>query len=435
MAPSPRLLLLALAGIVLSALPLFVQPSLWVVPALMWSVLAGAMAFDTWILWRAAPVVRATPPAALGVGDSFEIPVELELVAAPAALRATLRSEVQSPLASAGDTNLKAGVGKTPHIIRIDAPRRGKGELSAVWSRVDGPLGTMRRVERHELALPISVIPNAERVRELAVAHFGSQPTGGAHIQKRTGDGGELDYLEAYQPGMDLRKVDWKSTARHQNLQIRRFRSEQNQRIILCADTGRLMADPIEGVQRLDHAIHSMLLLASVALKGGDLVGVHGYDAQVRGWAPPGGGPRQLARVRKTLASLRAAPEETNHVIGVHHLLGHLKRRSLIVVFTEFTDSTTAELMIDHLAHLARRHLVVFVALDDPAIETPMLVAPKTASDLTRTIVAGELRQNRERVLRRLRRSGVDVISGPPGPAALRLLERYVRIKRRGLIG
>ena len=94
MAPSPRLLLLALAGIALSALPLFVQPSLWVVPAVMWSVLGGAMAFDTWILWRAHPIVRATPPAALGVGDTFDIPVELELSAVPTSLRATLRSEV-----------------------------------------------------------------------------------------------------------------------------------------------------------------------------------------------------------------------------------------------------------------------------------------------------------------------------------------------------
>lgn len=435
MAPSPRLLLLALAGIALSALPLFAQPSLWVVPAGMWAVLGSAMVFDMWILWRARPQVRATPPAALGVGGSFEIPVELELARVPGSLHATLRSEVEAPLTSNGDTNLKASAGKTPHMIRVAAPRRGKGELSAVWSRVEGPLGTMRRIERHDLSLPITVIPNAERVRELAVAHFGAQPIGGAHIQKRTGEGGELDYLEAYQIGMDLRKVDWKSTARHQNLQIRRYRSEQNQRIILCTDTGRLMADPIEGVERLDHAIHSMLLLASVALKGGDLVGVQGYDAQVRGWAPPSGGPRQLARVRRTLASFRAVPEETNHVVGVHHLLGHLKRRSLIVVFTEFTDSTTAELMVEHLAHLARRHLVVFVALDDPAIEKPMQVAPVAAVDLTRAIVAGELRQNRQRVLRRLSRSGVDVISGPPGPAALRLLERYVRIKRRGLIG
>ena len=435
MAPSPRLLLLALAGIVLSALPLFVQPSLWVVPAIMWTALGGAMGFDAWILWRARPALKANPPAALGVGDTFEIPVELELRATPASLHATLRSEVEPPLASAGDTNLKAGAGKTHQVVRIDAVRRGEGALSAVWSRVEGPLGTMRRIERHDLSLPIRVIPNAERVRELAVAHFGAQPSSGSHVQRRAGDGGELDYLEAYQLGMDLRKVDWKSTARHQNLQIRRFRSEQNQRIILCADTGRLMADPIEGVERLDHAIHSMLLLASVALKGGDLVGVHGYDAEVRGWTPPSGGPRQLARVRRMLSSLRTAPEETNHVVGVHHLIAHLKRRSLIVVFTEFTDPTTAELMVEHLAHLARRHLVVFVALDDPAVQEPMYLPPKTAVDLTRTIVAGELRHNRERVLRRLRRSGVDVISGPPGPAALRLLERYVRIKRRSLIG
>jgi len=71
----------------------------------------------------------------------------------------------------------------------------------------------------------------------------------------------------------------------------------------------------------------------------------------------------------------------------------------------------------------------------DPAIEEPLETLPREPSDLAAAAVAGGMRQDRQRVLRRLSRMGVDVISGPPGPAALQLLARYVHVKRRGLIG
>jgi uncharacterized protein (DUF58 family) len=107
----------------------------------------------------------------------------------------------------------------------------------------------------------------------------------------------------------------------------------------------------------------------------------------------------------------------------------------LVVVLTDFTDGTTAALMVDHLATLARRHLVVFVALDDPQIEEPLTREPAGLEDIARGVVACTLRADRHRVLRRIRRLGVRVIHAPPGSASLALVERYASIKRRGLIG
>jgi len=195
------------------------------------------------------------------------------------------------------------------------------------------------------------------------------------------------------------------------------------------------MSDPIDGIQRLDHAIHASMLLSRVALRSGDLVGLHAYADEPDLWVAPTAGIRHVSHITQACARLHPSPVETNHVVGMHRLLGMLRRRSLVVVFTEFTDPTTAELMVEHVGHIARRHLVVFVALDDPVVEEPLSVLPRTAEDLAASVVAGGLRQDRRRVLRRLQRMGVHVIHGPPGRATLDLLTRYVRIKKRGLIG
>ena len=106
----------------------------------------------------------------------------------------------------------------------------------------------------------------------------------------------------------------------------------------------------------------------------------------------------------------------------------------MVVVFTEFADSVTAELMLDHVARLARRHLILFVALRDPAIEVLELGAPRRLSDVHRAVVAAEEQGERDKVFERLRRAGVHVLDALPRQATVQLLNRYLDIKRRELV-
>lgn len=434
MLPAPRLMRAMVLGLAVAALPTLFGEALWVAPAAMWVVLAGLSLVDAWALARAHTEVVAALPRRVGVGA--DVRGELRLSRRGRLwLRATLRAETREPLTAADDVTLRLPGGTSAVALPLNAPRRGLGRLDAVWLRLDGPFRLLRKIERHEQKLEAEVVPNTERVRETLLAHFGAQRFGGVHVERRIGDGGDFDSLEGYEPGMDLRSVDWKTSARHQQLRVRRYRVEQNQRVIVCVDTGRLMAEPIDGLMRLDHAIHASLMLAQVALRSGDRVGAHAYDERPQTWVPPNGGLRQMARLEHGLAALRATPSETNHVLGVRQLLTRLRRRSLVVVFSEFADATTAELMIEHVGHLARRHLVVFVALDDPGLGSYLDVAPSRPEDLAAGVVSTQLVADRLRVLRRLSRMGVDVVHAPPGRAALALVERYVRAKRRSLIG
>jgi uncharacterized protein (DUF58 family) len=195
------------------------------------------------------------------------------------------------------------------------------------------------------------------------------------------------------------------------------------------------MAEPVETLSRLDHAIHAGLTVASSALRAGDLVGLHAYGAEPRLWIPPEAGARHLGSLVQACASLEPRDVETNHVLGLHDLLTRLKRRSLVVVLTDFADSITAELMVETIGKLAQRHLVVFFALEDPRVVELARQEPRAVESLAESVVASEHRSDRRRVLRRLSRARVDVVHGPPGPASLALLQRYVTIKRRGLIG
>jgi uncharacterized protein (DUF58 family) len=195
------------------------------------------------------------------------------------------------------------------------------------------------------------------------------------------------------------------------------------------------MADPLGPLPRLDHAVTSALLLAYVSLRLGDRVGLYGFDRAARVWAEPQGGMGAFPRLKALSAQLDYSTAETNFTLGLTDLSTRLRRRSLVVVFTEFVDTVTAELMVENLSRLARRQLVLFVALRDPALDEAALARPRRLGDVYRSVVASDFVRERERVIARLRRFGVQCVDAAPGEVSARLVNRYLDIKRRELVG
>jgi len=83
---------------------------------------------------------------------------------------------------------------------------------------------------------------------------------------------------------------------------------------------------------------------------------------------------------------------------------------------------------------LARRHLVLFVALRDPGVERRALAVPRTIPTLHQAVVADDFARERSVVIERLRRAGVHTIDATPQNFSAQLLNRYLDIKRRELI-
>jgi uncharacterized protein (DUF58 family) len=204
---------------------------------------------------------------------------------------------------------------------------------------------------------------------------------------------------------------------------------------VVAFDTGLRMREPLAGMPRLDHAIHAGLLLAYVALKTGDRVGTFAFDERVGTWLEPEGGVGAFPRLQKALTALEYSASETNFTLGLSSLATRLRRRSLVVIPTEFGDSVTAGLMVDAIGRLVARHVVVFVALRDPLVDEAAGESPETTGALYRAVVAADFAREREGVLKRLRRMGVHVIDALPSQVSVALVNRYLDVHRRELVG
>jgi uncharacterized protein (DUF58 family) len=433
--PTRRAVLLLAAGFPVALLLAVVDAALW--PA--WAAALGltvALLAAEGLLGRPVRAIdlAARPPAALYVGDQDVLTVEVA-----GAWKWRVRLEVvcdfDELLAAQPPVRTVAGT----QAARVEVPlvprRRGQAGVRSAWLQWHGPLGLLQWTEASALDLSVPVLPNVRAVRGAALRFFSSrQFLAGLKVERHLGDGSEFEALREHATGLDARAIDWKASARHHKLLGREYRAERNHPVVLAVDTGHLMSEPLQGIPRLDHAINASLLLAYVALKTGDRVGLFAFDDGVRLFAEPQGGVKAFARLQRQTARLSYSAAETNFTLGLVELSHRLRRRSLIVVLTDFVDTVTAELMIENVARLGRGHLVVFVALRDVATDALAAADPRDVPSLSRAVVAHDLVRERDVVLSRLRRRGVHCLDGPPATISTRLINHYLDVKRREMV-
>lgn len=331
-------------------------------------------------------------------------------------------------------------VAEVPFALRPN--RRGMVRLPHAWLRCRGPMGLANQTQRHSLGTEVAVLPNIRAVQGQALAFSAADAPLGAKPQHQKGSGTEFEALRDYAPGLDFRTIDWKHSARHRKLLCKEFETERNHHVMLALDTGRLMAEPVPlensdsvaGVAKLDHLCTMLLLLAYTSLKIGDRVGFCAFAARPSHYLAPSGGMAVMVRMQRAFAAVDYSTEETNFTLALAELGGRLTRRSLVVVATDFADTVAAELMIENVGHLARRHLVVFVAPANEAISRHLAGELDSTAAVARTVVARTMLQERQAVFARLRRLGVMCLEAPVQSLGAALVNRYLAIKRRDLL-
>ena len=318
--------------------------------------------------------------------------------------------------------------------VTLTPLRRGEGRLDALWTRWRGPLGLVW-LQRSEPAGPlIAISPDVQRVKDQAIRLFARDAQFGLKTQMETGEGGDFHALRDFQTGMDLRAIDWKQSGRHGKLVAREFRTERNHHVILAIDTGRLMCGPTPSGPKVDQAINAALLLAFVGLKMGDRVGLFAFDARPRVSSGVVAGAQAFPLLLQLAAGIDYSTEETNFTLGITSLAARLDRRALVVIFTDFADPTSAELMIENVGRLMRTHLVLFVVFRDDELEDLVNLAPTEPEDVSRAVIAAALLRQREVVIARLQRLGAHLVEARGKDLGVTLLNSYLDAKRRELI-
>ncbi len=342
----------------------------------------------------------------------------------------------EPPLGFAGDAGeyrLKAEARRTYtthyHVVPL---KRGDYQFGNLHLRARCGLGLMVRTRVVQATQWVKVYPNVQQNRSLMLlARAQRMNAMGLRRMKQLGQGMEFSALRDYVPDDPMRTVDWKATARRGALITREYDVERNQTMILALDLGRTMASVThEGITKADTAINACMLLSHVALEHDDRVGLLCYAARPIAWTPPGKGAGQIARIADTLYPLQPRIEESDTRSALTMLAHKQTKRSMVFLFTDLIDPVSSRALLTDVAMLARKHLVVCVALSD--YELPQLLErePEHADDLYEQTVAMEIQHDRRAALAALEALNVVTIEATPANLTVQTVNRYLRLKR-----
>jgi uncharacterized protein (DUF58 family) len=431
--PSARAVWAAAAGAVPAFLIALALPSLWYLGLLWICVLLAFLAVDaTAGPGPASLTAKLVAAPQVGIGGQFGVKVAASFAgAAPAPVEARVsHDERVVPLGTAQGV---LSIGNSLE-LRFRAMRRGLASFDKLWLRWRGPFGLVWKQAEVPADGKVAVLPDVSSARDEAIAILQRDVLSEGQEQRRAGQGREFESLKDYQPGMGRRMIDWKRSARHGKLLAREFRIEQNNNIVLAIDSGRLMCEPVDGVPKVDRAVTAALLSAFIALKGGDLVSLFSFDARPRVVSGAVRGSTSFSMIQKRAAEIDYSTEETNFTLALTTLNSRLDRRSLVVIFTDFVDPISAELMLRTVGRLTERHLVLFMLMKDVELETLADARPASGEDIARSVISGGLLRERQVVIGRLRRLGAHVIEAEHRQLGPALVKRYLEFKHEDLL-
>jgi uncharacterized protein (DUF58 family) len=352
----------------------------------------------------------------------------------------TLRGTVMDdPLAEATTVGLPGQFEIPPHgsatlRYEITPTRRGKRALGAITVRYALPVGLLERQERTELPQDVDVYPDVHAARALEMLRRqGREDARLGSLRVRGGDT-EFERLRPYQIGDEIRHVDWRASARRDDLVVRQYQAESNQNVVFAIDTGRGMRGESRGITSIDHALGAALLTADVALRGGDRAGLFTFDDKPRNFLRPTGGRSGGRKLTRAAHALDAGLSATDYRTAMVFLKTQIKARSLFVLFTNLLEPRSARDLAAAVKSLMPRHLPLCVLMRDEEVEA-LATAPVTSeADLMVRAAAGETLAWRDGIVRSLKNAGALVLDARPDEVTPLLVNRYLEVKARRLL-
>ncbi len=317
-------------------------------------------------------------------------------------------------------------------VYEVHPTRRGAFDLGAIrltyqsglkllWLQVSNTNQDCNHVE---------VYPDLKRLTTLRVRYSKAMTSG--NLQRRSSgmEGTQFQGLRNYDAGDDIKKLDWRATARMDKPIVRTFSHDVEQPVMLLIDSGRLMQRDVNGISKLDWAINGALSFASVALDRGDYVSLGVFSQAIKTWIPFGSGKKHLKRLVDGVTPVFADRNEAMYAEVMPTLTKHLYRRSLVVMFTDIVDELASANLIKNVQRISKHHLVILITMSNGELETLASQRPINKETAYQGGVALALDQSRTQCLSVLRKNpNIMVIDTPADKIDDALIQNYLHIK------
>lgn len=317
----------------------------------------------------------------------------------------------------------------------LEPQRRGAGTFGRLFLRMNSQLGLWTLQTERDMTQQVKIYPNIAAVRQVELmARQNRLAAAGVRLSRLRGRGSDFDRLREYRREDEYRHIDWKATARQQELVTREYVVEKNQTLLLVLDSGRSMCNEVDGLSHFDRTMNAALLLAYVALRQGDTVGILVCDRSMRRWVAPVRGRGSVEKLISQVYDLQPVYDATDYDLLATELQRRYRKRSLVVLLTHAIDDIHLEAIGTAGRRLRSPHLVLTALLRNVPLEARANAVPRSDLDAFQIAAAAEMVEASHEQATRLAKSGLLVIDCAPAELSSQLISRYLDIKARHLL-
>jgi uncharacterized protein (DUF58 family) len=288
--------------------------------------------------------------------------------------------------------------------------------------------------------IPKEILRKVRRI-EIRTNRVVNETFSGHYSSVFRGRGMEFSEVREYQPGDDVRSIDWNVTSRMGAPYIKKHVEERELTVILAVDCSASDRFGTSAQSKGETAAEVAALIAFVAVKNRDRVGLLLFTDQVELYVPPAKGVEHVLRVVREVLAFRPRGRATSLSFGLNTVNHLVRKRAVVFLVSDFLDHG-----YDQALRLAsRRHDLIAVALTDPReAEIPAVgLLHLRDAETGRTVLVDTSRRSfraafaraaRERAARRdsvLRRCGVDRIDLWTDQPYDRPLLQFFRLRER----
>ncbi|WP_299101452.1 DUF58 domain-containing protein [uncultured Winogradskyella sp.] len=251
---------------------------------------------------------------------------------------------------------------------------------------------------------------------------------------RRIGHTMEFEQIKDYVNGDDIRNINWKATAKRNQLMVNQFQDERSQPIYSVIDKGRAMKMPFDGLSLLDYAINATLVISNVALKKQDKAGMFTFSRKVENKVAAERRPSQMNKILETLYNVNTDFSESDFSRLYIDVKRSLTQRGLLLLYTNFETLDALHRQLPYLKAIAKNHLLVVIFFENTELQKLTKVEADNTFDIFQKTVAEKFMYEKKLIVNELQKHGIQSILTAPEHLTINTINKYLEIKARGLL-
>ncbi|WP_258848521.1 DUF58 domain-containing protein [Polaribacter sp. WD7] len=280
----------------------------------------------------------------------------------------------------------------------------------------------------------IKCYPSFLRLREFDFKAFTSETVAyGTKKIRRIGHSLEFEQIKEYVSGDDIRTLNWKATAKRNQLMVNQYVEEKAQPVYAIIDKGRAMQLHFNNISLLDYAINATLAISNIILRKQDKSGMLTFSKTLEDWVVAESRNSQMTLISEALHNISTDFSESDFSTLYAVIKRKITHRSLLILFTNFETIDGLNRQLPYLRALAKNHLVLIVFFKNTQLETLIANHKNTIEGVYDSIIAEKFMYEKKKIVKELKKYGIQSVLTSPENLTSDTITKYLELKSRGL--